>query len=254
MAGPGRRAVAGRARALRILGGRVRGVSALAARRYLAAAADHVAGAGGCGRADLLGRQCGFHDLSGAPARRRRQEKGDLQAQPPGGVHHEPADHGLGRSRGGLTTRLHLGCEQGQRPLSIVLTAGQRGDSPQFAVVLDGIGFRGWAVAGPVPGPIRSWPTRPTPHARTGGTCAGEGSRRPSPARPIRTPIDASKGPGAAGHRPSTLKPTSSATPWSVASTGSNATAPWPPATTSSPCATRPLCRLPRSTNGYDPL
>jgi len=45
----------------------------------------------------------------------------------------------LGRSRGGLTTKLHLGCEQGQRPLSIVLTAGQRGDSPQFAVVLDGI-------------------------------------------------------------------------------------------------------------------
>ena len=51
----------------------------------------------------------------------------------------EPADHALGRSRGGLTTKLHLGCEQGQRPLSIVLTAGQRGDSPQFGVVLDGI-------------------------------------------------------------------------------------------------------------------
>ena len=29
--------------------------------------------------------------------------------------------------------------EQGQRPLSIVLTAGQRGDSPQFQRVLDGI-------------------------------------------------------------------------------------------------------------------
>jgi transposase len=51
----------------------------------------------------------------------------------------EPADHALGRSRGGLTTKLHLGCEQGQKPLSIVLTAGQRGDSPQFTVVLDGI-------------------------------------------------------------------------------------------------------------------
>ena len=38
-----------------------------------------------------------------------------------------------------MTTKLHLGCEQGQKPLSIVLTAGQRGDSPQFAVVLDGI-------------------------------------------------------------------------------------------------------------------
>jgi transposase len=38
-----------------------------------------------------------------------------------------------------LTTKLHLGCEQGQKPLEIVLTAGQRGDSPQFTVVLEGI-------------------------------------------------------------------------------------------------------------------
>ncbi|MBQ0897986.1 IS5 family transposase [Micromonospora sp. U56] len=48
-------------------------------------------------------------------------------------------NHALGRSRGGLTTKLHLACEQGQKPLSIVLTAGQRGDSPQFMAVLDGI-------------------------------------------------------------------------------------------------------------------
>jgi transposase len=54
-------------------------------------------------------------------------------------VRAEPADHALGRSRGGLTTKLHLGCEQGQKPLSIVLTAGQRGDSPQFVPVLEGI-------------------------------------------------------------------------------------------------------------------
>lgn len=51
----------------------------------------------------------------------------------------EPADHALGRSRGGLTTKLHLGCEQGQKPLSIVLTAGQRGDSPQVIAVLASI-------------------------------------------------------------------------------------------------------------------
>jgi transposase len=38
-----------------------------------------------------------------------------------------------------LTTKLHLGCERGQKPLSIVLTAGQRGDSPQFGPVLEGI-------------------------------------------------------------------------------------------------------------------
>src|SRR6266508_3876944 len=51
----------------------------------------------------------------------------------------ESADHGLGRSRGGLTTKAHLACEQGQKPLSIVITAWQRGDSPQFVPVLAGI-------------------------------------------------------------------------------------------------------------------
>jgi len=51
----------------------------------------------------------------------------------------EPADHAIGRSRGGLTTKLHLATEQGQKPLSLVVTAGQRGDSPQFQVVLAGI-------------------------------------------------------------------------------------------------------------------
>src|SRR5436305_545 len=64
---------------------------------------------------------------------------GDRQVQPPGGTRVEPADHALGRSRGGLTTKVHLGCEQGQKPLSVVLTAGQRGDSPQFTAVLGGI-------------------------------------------------------------------------------------------------------------------
>ncbi|MFB9477719.1 IS5 family transposase, partial [Nonomuraea salmonea] len=48
-------------------------------------------------------------------------------------------NHGLGRSRGGLSTKLHLATEQGRRALSIVLTAGQRGDSPQFTAVLEGI-------------------------------------------------------------------------------------------------------------------
>ena len=51
----------------------------------------------------------------------------------------EPTDHALGRSPGGLTTKLHLSCEQGQKPLSIVLTAGHRGDSRQFVPVLAGI-------------------------------------------------------------------------------------------------------------------
>jgi transposase len=34
---------------------------------------------------------------------------------------------------------VHLACEQGQKPLSIIVTAGQRGDSPQFQAVLNAI-------------------------------------------------------------------------------------------------------------------
>ncbi|MFI9358598.1 IS5 family transposase [Streptomyces lydicus] len=45
----------------------------------------------------------------------------------------------MGRSRGGFTTKLHLAVEQGQKPMSIVVTAGQRGDSPQFEPVLEKI-------------------------------------------------------------------------------------------------------------------
>jgi transposase len=74
------------------------------------------------------------------------------QKEPPGD---EPADHALGRSRGGLTTKIHLACEQGRRPLALVITAGQRGDSPQFTTVLDRI-----RVNPPGPGRPRCRPDR----------------------------------------------------------------------------------------------
>ncbi|MEU0647703.1 IS5 family transposase [Streptomyces umbrinus] len=41
----------------------------------------------------------------------------------------EPHDHALGRSRGGLTTKIHLACDGKGRPLAIMLTPGQRHDS-----------------------------------------------------------------------------------------------------------------------------
>ncbi|MFE7958470.1 IS5 family transposase [Streptomyces sp. NPDC057413] len=67
----------------------------------------------------------------------RRDGAGQKEA--PGGVATEPDDHGLGRSRGGFTTKIHLACEQGQRPLSLLVTAGHRHDSPQFQPVLEAI-------------------------------------------------------------------------------------------------------------------
>lgn len=49
---------------------------------------------------------------------------------------HEEA---LGRSRGGLSTKIHLACDGHGRPLSVVLSPGQRHDSTQLCLVLDGI-------------------------------------------------------------------------------------------------------------------
>ncbi|MGW8359125.1 IS5 family transposase [Streptomyces wedmorensis] len=65
------------------------------------------------------------------------RKQGDPRKEPPGEVFAEPDDHTLGRSRGGFTTKLHLAVEQGQKPMSIVLRAGQRGDSPQFEPALE---------------------------------------------------------------------------------------------------------------------
>jgi transposase len=57
----------------------------------------------------------------------------EAQVSPPVG---EPADHALGRSRGGLSTKVHLAVEQRRKTLATVLTPGQSADSPQFVPVL----------------------------------------------------------------------------------------------------------------------
>jgi transposase len=48
----------------------------------------------------------------------------------------------LGRSRGGLTSKIHLAADRKCRPLSLVLTAGQAADSPQFVPVLQKVRVR----------------------------------------------------------------------------------------------------------------
>jgi DDE family transposase len=49
----------------------------------------------------------------------------------------------LGRSRGGLTCKVHLSADRRCRPLSFVVTPGQAADSPQFSAVLAGVRVRG---------------------------------------------------------------------------------------------------------------
>jgi len=49
----------------------------------------------------------------------------------------EPADHALGRSRGGLSTKIHTLTDQRTCPVTVILTPGQAGDNPQLVPLLD---------------------------------------------------------------------------------------------------------------------
>ncbi|MCX4515804.1 IS5 family transposase [Streptomyces sp. NBC_01619] len=87
-----------------------------------------------------------------------------------GGIHQpdEPDDHALGRSRGGLTTRIHLACDSKSRPLAILLTPGQHHDSICARPILERIRPAHRPRPTPVAGPTRSSRTRPTaPAAHT---------------------------------------------------------------------------------------
>jgi transposase len=52
----------------------------------------------------------------------------------------EPADHALGRSRGGLSTKIHILCDADGHPLHFNLSAGQVHDASMFDEVLVGAG------------------------------------------------------------------------------------------------------------------
>ncbi|WP_256098653.1 IS5 family transposase [Streptomyces agglomeratus] len=58
-------------------------------------------------------------------------------ARPPGGG--GAPGEALGRSRGGLTTKIHIAAEGRCRPLSLLITPGQRADCTQFELVMDKI-------------------------------------------------------------------------------------------------------------------
>ena len=81
--------------------------------------------------------ECRQHGDSGAPARRRRPAAPQRSRCKKGAAH--PQDEALGRSRGGLTTKLHLACDGKGRPLSVVVTPGQRHESTQLEAVLGSI-------------------------------------------------------------------------------------------------------------------
>lgn len=137
------------------------------------------------------GPQKGAHD----PSRTR-----------PDGLAAEPDDHGLGRSRGGLTTKIHLAVDASVHVLAAVITAGQRGDAPVFELVINKIRVpRVGGVDLRAPAGSMCSRTGRTRRARSAPTCANAGSRTPSRRSAIRPAT------GSAEARPVAARPASTA-------------------------------------------
>ncbi len=71
------------------------------------------------------------------PARRGRKGRALRRGRKKGLPNTE--DEALGRSRGGFSTKVHLACDGKGRPLSVVVTPGQRHGSTQLQRLLDGV-------------------------------------------------------------------------------------------------------------------
>ena len=83
-----------------------------------------------------MGYQRGLDGDPGAPARGWRPEKrGCSPAVEALAVEGE----GIGRSRGGLSTKAHLAVDGRGLPVRVIMTPGQDGDNPQLLPLLDGI-------------------------------------------------------------------------------------------------------------------
>jgi transposase len=125
-----RGAVAGPARAVRAVGDGLQAVRALADRRDLGTHPGQPAHSGGCGWDAGLGRPGRLDRGPGPPARRRGPERGlpSIQAS---------RQQALGRSRGGLTTKVHSVCDGRGRNLATRLTPGQDADTSELVGLVD---------------------------------------------------------------------------------------------------------------------
>jgi transposase len=100
-----------------------------------------------------MDRQHRLHLDPGSPAQRWGPEKGGCATA---WIEELAIDgEALGRSRGGLSSKIHLAVDGRGLPMSVILTPGQAGDNPQLLPLLDQI-----AVARPGPGRPRKRPER----------------------------------------------------------------------------------------------
>lgn len=145
--------------------------------------------------------QRGLLDRAGASACCWRPQKGGS------GIRAVPAYDGeaLGRSRGGLTTKIHMSVDGRGRPLSILLTGGQANDNPWLLPVLDAIAVKHDGPGRPRKRPDMLIADKAYAHPSTRQALRQRGIRHTIPERSDQIARRAAK--GAAGGRPPAFEP-----------------------------------------------
>lgn len=106
----------------------------------------------------------------------------------------------LGRSRGGLSTKIHLAVDGRGRPLSVLLTGGQAGDNPQLLTLLDAIAVHHGGPGRPRKRPDMLLADKGYAHESTRAALRRRGIRHTIPERRDQAARRAAK--GSAGGRP----------------------------------------------------
>lgn len=112
----------------------------------------------------------------------------------------EPPDHAIGRSRGGLTSKIHLVADGRGRPLSMVLTPGNINDTTMLADTIERIRVPGPALGRPRTRPDRVLADKGYPSRANRAYLASRGIKSTIPDRDDQKKHRANR--GSAGGRP----------------------------------------------------
>jgi transposase len=107
---------------------------------------------------------------------------------------------GIGRSRGGLSSKVHLAVDGRGLPMSVILTPGQDGDNPQLIPLLEAISVRRPSGGRPRSRPEVVLADKAYSHPSTRAALRQRGIRFTSPERADQVARRAAK--GSAGGRP----------------------------------------------------
>jgi transposase len=111
----------------------------------------------------------------------------------------------LGRSRGGLTCKIHLIVDGHGRPLAVLLSPGQAGDNPQLLPLLDGVRVPRRGPGRPRRRPHHLIADRAYSHPSTRAALRGRGIAHTVPERVDQIELRRRRGSG--GGRPPAFNP-----------------------------------------------